>query len=167
MSRICLDVNYMNFKKMRLGRLICSFILLFSIVCFSDVLFAQTNPVATEQISKTNMVEAPKAVVELQDRDADGLVDAVFENKDVKLIISSKTGGISFYYLKGEKYSENFYPPQILEFGYTIPKDSMKLFELENSDNSLSGTNYNIEVESNNGTEIIVKVTSNISTLVE
>ncbi len=167
MSRICLDVNYINFKKMRLGRLICSFILLFSIVCFSNVLLAQTSPVASEQITNSKAVEEAKAVVSLSDRDGDGLVDAVFENKDIKLIISSKTGGISFYYLKGEKYAENFYPPQIIELGYAIPNEYMKLFEFDNSDNTLSETNYNIEVESNSETEIVVKVTSNISTLVD
>ena len=167
MSRICLDVNYMNLKKMRLGRLICSFILLFSMVCFANNLFAQTSPTTSEQIANVAPVEEAKAKVELSDRDGDGLVDAIFENKDVRLIISSKTGSISFYYLKGEKYNENFFPPQILELGYVIPKDNMRMFEFDNAEKALSDTNYNIEIESSSETETIIKVTSNISALVD
>ena len=162
MSRICLDVNYIKDKKMRLGRLICSFILLFSVIGFASSLFAQTNtPVPVQPVEMT------KPKVELVDRDGDGLVDAVFENKDIKLIISSKTGAISFYYLKGEKYEENFFPPQIIDLGYVIDNDSMKLFELDNAEKSFSETNYNIEIESEKDTEVIIKVTSNISNLVD
>lgn len=165
MSRICLDVNYMNIKKMRLGRLICSFILLLSMVC-SNSLLAQNEPVVSNQTANTNNAEEAKAKVELSDRDGDGLVDAVFENKDVKLIISSKTGAISFYYLKGEKYSENFFPPQILDLGYVIPNDDMKLFEFCNVENTFSETNYNVQIEASSDSETIIKVTSNLSEVV-
>lgn len=157
----------MNTKKMRLGRLICSFILLFSMVCFANSLFAQTDPSTSEQNTNPTPSEEFKTKVELSDRDGDGLVDAIFENKDIKLIVSSKTGSISFYYLKGEKYNENFFPPQILELGYVIPNDYMKLFEFDNTEKSLSATNYNIEIESSNETETVIKVTSNISALVD
>ena len=56
----------MNIKKMRLGRLICSFILLFSMVCFSDCLLAQNEPIVSNQTANTNNVEEAKAKVEVK-----------------------------------------------------------------------------------------------------
>ncbi len=146
-------------KKKRMGRLICSFILLFIGCLVAKVLFAQAVP----NTNPVNQEKAFEMTVSLSDRDGDNLNDAIFENKDLKLVISSKTGGISFYYLKGEKFEENLYPPQILDLGYSIDKDYMKTLDFDTLENVFAETNYNVEIESKTEKEAVIKVTANIS----
>lgn len=146
-------------KKKRMGRLICSFILLFIGCLVANGLFAQAVP----NTNQVNQEKAFEMTVSLSDRDGDNLNDAIFENKDLKLVISSKTGGISFYYLKGEKFEENLYPPQILDLGYSIEKDYMKSLDFDTLENVFAETNYNVEIESKTEKEAVIKVTANIS----
>ena len=137
MSINCLDKKMAFYNKMRSGRLICSFILLISLIISSNSVFAQ----------EVTEVASLSIKLRLLDLDGDNYKDAEFENKDVKLIISSKTGTISFYYLKGEKFEENFYPPQIESLGYSLEESIKKVFSFDTSDNYFADKSFNIEVE--------------------
>ncbi len=156
MSINCLlTKNYSN--EMRLGRLVCSFIFLISLIFCSNSVFAQ-NAVAEIK---------PSISVKLLDLDGDGFNDAEFENANIKLVISSKTGCVSFYYLKGEKYEENIYPPHIESLGYSFDKNIKKVFGFDNSNYYFSNTSYKIEIESQNDNEAVIKATAETSTVVD
>lgn len=163
MSNTCLDDKDLFFKNMKSGRLICSFLLLSCFLFTRNALNAQTaneSPAAPALASETMSVS-------VSDVDGDGLQDATFENKNVKVVLSGKTGSPSIYYLKGENFEENLYPPVIGNMGYSIPVDSMKAFEINNAEETLSKVNYNIEVESQTAENVVIKAIANISTAVD
>lgn len=145
------------YNKMRSGRLICSFILLISLIISSNSVFAQ----------EVTEVASPSIKLRLLDLDGDNYKDAEFENKDVKLIISSKTGSISFYYLKGEKFEENFYPPQIESLGYSLEESIKKVFSFDTSDNYFADKSFNIEVEKQDESEVIISARADVPTSVD
>ena len=157
MSKICLDEKSIFSKIIRSGRLICSFILLIILALIARLATAQN----INSTPNTAQVVSPSISLLLSDVDGDQLNDATIENKDVKFIISSKTGSISFYYLKGEKFEENLYPPQLVAYNYAFDKDSMKGFDIDTPYNSFASSSFTIEKESENDNELIVRVTSN------
>lgn len=147
---------------MKSGRLICSFL-------FLSCLFFSQN-IVNAQTASDSAVPAPAPetmTVSVGDVDGDGLQDATFENKNVKVVLSSRTGSPSSYYLKGENFEENLYPPVIGNMGYSIPVDSMKAFNIDNAEETLSKANYNIEIESQTAENVVIKATANISTTVD
>ena len=162
MSNTCLDDKNLFFKNMKSGRLICSFL-------FLSCLFFSQN-IVNAQTASDSAVSAPAPetmTVSVGDVDGDGLQDATFENKNVKVVLSSRTGSPSSYYLKGENFEENLYPPVIGNIGYSIPVDSMKAFNIDNAEETLSKANYNIEIESQTAENVVIKATANISTTVD
>ena len=160
MSLNCLETKN-NYFKMRLGRLICSFILYISLIVVTNNLFAQVTQNESEEVK-------PFINLKLADLDGDNLNDAEFENANIKLIISSKTGTISFYYLKGKNFEENLYPPvNIATYGYTIDENNKKVFVFDNAEKQFSNLSYNIEIERQDEVEAIIKVTANSSTAVD
>lgn len=162
MSNTCLDDKNLFFKNMKSGRLICSFL-------FLSCLFFSQN-IVNAQTASDSAVPAPAPetmTVSVGDVDGDGLQDATFENKNVKVVLSSRTGSPSSYYLKGENFEENLYPPVIGNMGYSIPVDSMKAFNIDNAEETLSKANYNIEIESQTAENVVIKATANISTTVD
>ena len=152
MSIKCLNNKNNIFNKVRLGRLICSFILFAGLLSVTSSLEAQTvnTPVASDSISIT-----------LADIDGDSLNDVTYENKSVKVIISSKTGAPSLYYLKGGNFNENMFPPQITDLGYNIEADYLKPFEFDNVIGYFSQHSYNIEIESENENQVVIRATAN------
>lgn len=171
MSNTCLDDKDMFFGRMKSGSGICSFLLFSFLFLNTNFACAQTpaaQPSAQTTLSAaTGTVQLPTAEtieVSLKDVDGDGLNDAIFENKNVKVIISSRTGSPSSYYLKGDRFEESFFPPVITNMGYSIPTDSMKAFELSFGEGSLSKANYTIDVENANDTTAVIKATANTLT---
>ena len=179
MSNTCLDDKNMFLKKFKLGRFICSFLLLSSLFFNTNVIsaqesirlvpassavasFAVANPVvASSSLEQADSVVASDTMkVSLVDRDGDGLVDAVFENKNVKVVLSSKTGAFSQYFLKGKNFGEDIYPPQIASMGYNLSVDSLKCFEIEATQGRLPVANYKIEIESQNEANVVIKATA-------
>ncbi len=163
MSNTCLDDKGLFFKNMKSGRLICSFLFLSCFLFNQNALNAQTADATSATPASTSEIMS----VTLNDVDGDGIQDAAFENKNVKVVISSKTGSPSSYYLKGENFEENMYPPVIGNMGYSIPVDSMKAFDINNAEETLSKVNYNIEIESQTAENVVVKAIANISTAVD
>lgn len=157
MSINCLDKYMAFYNKMRSGRLICSFILLISLILTSNCAFAQDN----------TTVATPTIALRLLDLDGDNLNDAEFENNNIKLIISSKNGSISFYYLKGTNFEENLYPPNLENLGYSFEESTKKVFVFDTSDNIFANTNFNIEVEKQDESEVIISAKANIPTTVD
>lgn len=147
---------------MKSGRLICSFLFLSCLFFSQNIVNAQTaSDSAVPALAPETMT------VSVGDVDGDGLQDATFENKNVKVVLSSRTGSPSSYYLKGENFEENLYPPVIGNMGYSIPVDSMKAFNIDNAEETLSKANYNIEIESQTAENVVIKATANISTTVD
>ena len=179
MSNTCLDDKNMFLKNFKLGRFICSFLLLSSLFFNTNVIsaqesislvpassavasFAVANPVvASSSLEQADSVVASDTMkVSLVDRDGDGLVDAVFENKNVKVVLSSKTGAFIQYFLKGKNFGEDIYPPQIASMGYNLSVDSLKCFEIEATQGRLPVANYKIEIESQNEANVVIKATA-------
>ncbi|EKD40898.1 MAG: hypothetical protein ACD_74C00134G0002, partial [uncultured bacterium] len=64
------------------------------------------------------------------DADKDLIQDASIETENLKVIISSKSGNLSFYYLKGRNFEENLFPPILQDFGYKFATDTLAPFEV-------------------------------------
>jgi YidC/Oxa1 family membrane protein insertase len=69
-------------------------------------------------------------VVQWVDADKDQVQDATIETETLKIIISSRTGNISFFYLKGRNFEENLFPPILQDFGYSYASSTLAPFEV-------------------------------------
>lgn len=159
MSNICLDVEKKFFNRLGLGRLVCSFIFFVGLFFSSDVLNAQN-------ITSEN-ADSHKNIISLEDTDGDSLNDAIFENKNIKVVISSKTGAPSLYYLKGKSFEENLYPAEILDMGYSIHSSYQKPLIFDNTEGTFSKVTYNVEIEGENETGAVIRATANVSLAVD
>ena len=101
--------------------------------------------------------------VKTQDVDGDGLKDVSIETHLLRVIISSKTGNPSVYYLKGQNFEENMYPPVLQDMGYTYASDTLTPFDgklLEKGENNNFG--YQVSVSNNTGDEVVINAIANI-----
>lgn len=64
------------------------------------------------------------------DADKDFVQDPSIETESLKIIISSKTGNISVYYLKGKNFNENLIPAIPIEGQYDFASETVSPFEI-------------------------------------
>ena len=153
MSKTSLIIKFSHDGNLKTGRLFCSFLLLVLFCCFSTAAWAQAgSSAAPEQIS-----------VKIEDVDGDGLKDASIETNLVRMILSSRSGSPSVYYLKGANFEENLFPPVIQDFGYKIAPENMIPFISEFVNSPNLGTGYTIELEERSADSVVIRATANVS----
>ncbi len=103
----------------------------------------------------------PPATVDIADIDRDGLADATIETKRLRIILSSKTGDISVYYLKGVNFEENLFPPILMDAGYPFASATIAPFTATVGSRSYYFTNYTIDVAEKTSDRIVVTATCN------
>ncbi|MBF0543433.1 MAG: membrane protein insertase YidC [Candidatus Riflebacteria bacterium] len=104
--------------------------------------------------------------VEIADKDGDGLPDVQIETPKVRILLTSKTGDIAFYYLKGKNFEENLYPPIILDHGYNIATSGMLPFRVDFASGKTSlptNDSYSFQLEDGPQGKIVVVATPNAS----
>ena len=139
------------------GRLFCSFLLLALFCCHATLLSAQIpQPAASSQ-------NAVLMTVKVEDVDGDGLKDASIETRLLRVILSSRTGSPSVYYLKGSSFEENLFPPVIQDLGYSVPAENLRPFLSELVNQSFNASGYTVEVEEQTAETIVVRATANVS----
>ena len=136
------------------GRLFCSFLLLVLFCCHANLLLAQTPVSAQNTVPMT---------VKVEDVDGDGLKDASLETRLLRVILSSRTGSPSVYYLKGASFEENLYPPVIQDLGYNIPAENLRPFLSELVSQPLNASGYTVEVEEQTAEAVVIRATANVS----
>ncbi|MFZ2956148.1 MAG: YidC/Oxa1 family insertase periplasmic-domain containing protein [Candidatus Ozemobacteraceae bacterium] len=114
------------------GRFIFALVLLFLIdttfgTPFSA--FAQA-PAAAQTVSPGQKAVVQNVTVDIADKDADGLLDALVETPRLRMIFSGRTGDLSVYYLKGRNFEENLYPPILVDLGYRFASATMAPFRV-------------------------------------
>lgn len=135
------------------SRLFCSFLLIVFLSFFAASVSAQ-------DAAAVAVVDLPSAKIE--DVDGDGLKDATIETKHLRIILSSKTGGPSVYYLKGSSFEENLLPPAILDLGYKVASESLKPFVSEVSGTILTSSGFTIELEETSADNLVIRATANV-----
>jgi YidC/Oxa1 family membrane protein insertase len=128
-----------------------AFFLIFTFL-FATGVFAQTEPVK----------EFKRGAVVQEDLDNDGLKDAEIDTDFLRIVISSKTGAPSVYYLKGSNFEENILPVSAIDLGAKIDEPFLKPFISELSDISFDA-GYKIETEEEEPGYYVVKAIANIS----
>ncbi len=126
-----------------------AFLLIFSFFLLPG-LFAQA-------INEVN----PIVGVDLLDLDNDGLKDAEVNTNYLRIVISSKTGAPSVYYLKGFNFEEHILPVSALDLGAKIDEPYMKPFVSEITDFPFT-SGYNIEFEDEDQNHFVIKAIANI-----
>jgi YidC/Oxa1 family membrane protein insertase len=148
MTKPSLNQTSFYMKTMKTGRLFCSFLLLVGLLLVTGEIFAQN---------------AGNPAVVIEDVDGDGLKDASIQTDVLTVIISSKTGSPSVYYLKGGNYEENLFPPVIQDLGYKIASETIRPFTTELRGLQLQDSGYTIELDEKNQEQVIIKATANVS----
>lgn len=138
----------------KLGSCLNSTIAVFLIFTFlfASSLFAQSEPLEGFK----------QGVVVAEDLDNDGLKDAEIETDFLRIVISSKTGAPSVYYLKGSNFEENILPVSAIDLGAKIDEPFLKPFVSELSDVPFTA-GYKIEAEDEGVNYYVVKAIANIS----
>lgn len=98
---------------------------------------------------------------ELADVDQDGLADASIETKLLRIILSSKTGDISVYYLKGINYEENLFPPILMDAGYPFASATIAPFAASIGSQTFKTSGYTIDVVEKTSEHLVVTATYN------
>ncbi|MDD3147290.1 MAG: YidC/Oxa1 family insertase periplasmic-domain containing protein [Candidatus Riflebacteria bacterium] len=153
MSKTSLIKNVFYGCDYQTGRLFCSFFL--SAFFFFSLMSAGAQ---TSVVPQSSSLAAT-----IEDVDGDGLKDASIETSLLRVIISSRTGSPSVYYLKGKSFEENLFPPIIQDFGYKIASDSMRPFISEVIGSPIPATGYTIELEEQTATGLVIRATANVS----
>lgn len=109
------------------------------------------------------VVEPEKFTCQISDVDGDGFRDATVETDLVRVVISSKTGAPSAYFLKGQNFEENMYPPVLQDLGYDFDVAQLKPFVAQLASGSFANNVFNIELEENEASRIVVRANANIS----
>lgn len=100
-------------------------------------------------------------LVSIADVDRDGLGDASVETKRLRLILSSKTGDFSVYYLKGVNYEENLFPPVLMDAGYPFATDTVAPFSAAIGSQTFNTHGYTIDVVEKTNDRLVVTATYN------
>ena len=98
--------------------------------------------------------------VELNHVDDDGIMDAIIDTDLLRVIISSKTGSIVSYYLKGKNFEESIVPSSILDSGVIID-DIYKQPFVTNVVDIAFNSGYSIDIDKQDEQEIRVRATAN------
>lgn len=154
MSKTSLIRRFSHNGNSKTGRLFCSFLLLVLFCCF----FTAAGSAQTAASSAQGHI-----IVKIEDIDGDGLKDASIETDLLRLILSSRSGSPSVYYLKGANFEENLFPPVIQDFGYKIAPENLKPFVSELVNAPELGTGYTVELEERTADSVIIRATANIS----
>jgi len=101
------------------------------------------------------------ATVSLADVDRDGLGDATIETRRLRIILSSRTGDISVYYLKGVNYEENLFPPILMDAGYPFATGTIAPFSATIGAESMNTRGYTIAVAEKTADRLVIKATYN------
>lgn len=134
------------------GRLFCSFFLS-AVFFFSLMAVAAQSPVVPQ---------AAPVGVKIEDVDGDGLKDASIETKLLRVILSSRTGSPSVFYLKGPSFEENLFPPIIQDLGYKLASEALRPFASEVIGSPLSDKGYTIELEEQTAEGLVIRATANV-----
>ncbi|HNX76121.1 MAG TPA: YidC/Oxa1 family insertase periplasmic-domain containing protein [Candidatus Rifleibacterium sp.] len=154
MSKTSLISKVFRNCKSRTGRLFCSFFI------FSAFLLAVYLPAGAQGVTPA---AAAQSSVKIEDVDGDGLKDAFIETRLLRIILSSRTGSPSVYYLKGPSFEENLYPPILQDLGYKIASESLRPFISEIQGSPLPATGYTIDLEEQTAETIVVRATANVA----
>lgn len=100
-------------------------------------------------------------ITQIEDFDGDDFNDVKIETDLLKVIISSKTGSPSLYYLKGRNFEENIYPPQLIEMGYNIDEQTRKPFTTTVVGQQVNRNGYRVSIEEKTENSVVVKATAN------
>ncbi len=154
MSNTSLIDKVFHFCKTDAGRLFCSFFV------FCAIFFTAVAPTFAQTASA---VQAANQPVKIEDVDGDGLKDACVETKLLRVILSSRTGSPSVFYLKGASFEENLYPPILQDLGYKIATESLRPFTSEILSSTAAAAGYTIELEEQTADTIVIRATANVS----
>lgn len=131
-----------------LSRAFCFFVLL-GILLGTVPLNAQT-------------AESDNFTCRISDVDGDGFRDATVETDLLRVVISSKTGAPSAYFLKGANFEENMYPPVLSDLGYNYAPEHLRPFVAEPATGTFTQSGFSIELEEKEADRIIVRANANI-----
>lgn len=142
-------MNIFRFKS-KTSSLFCSFLLLSLCVLLEIPAFAQT------QTSESAIL-----TTSFNDLDNDGLKDVTIETNLLRVVVSSKTGSPSVYYLKGSNFEENILPSNLQEQGLKIDENYLKPFtsDIVGAD---FNSGYKIEVEDEQLNSVVIRAIANI-----
>lgn len=98
----------------------------------------------------------------ITDVDGDGFRDATIDTELVRVVISSKSGAPSAYFLKGRSFDENMYPPVLMDTGYQFETTSLKPFVIEMASGTFAAQGFTIELEEKEVDRIIVRANANL-----
>lgn len=141
------------FSKIRLSCMIC-------IMLTCELFFA--SAVYSQQAPGRKKMTGMEIEYSLDDVDGDGRHDASIETKDIRVIISSKSGNISVYYLKGANFEENMYPPSLLDQGISMEPHKLSPFSEIIGENASSSFNYTIQIEEKKPEGVMVVATADL-----
>lgn len=98
----------------------------------------------------------------IQDVDGDGARDASVETDLLRVVISSKTGAPSVYFLKGRNFDENMFPPILQDLGYRFASDTEKPFHGELVGGNFASNGFNVELVEKDIDKIVVRANANL-----
>ncbi|MFA6748996.1 MAG: YidC/Oxa1 family insertase periplasmic-domain containing protein [Candidatus Ozemobacteraceae bacterium] len=136
--------------KSKTSSLFCSFLLLF--FCF----FLEISAFAQLQTGNQSIL-----TTSLDDLDNDGLKDVTVETDLLRVVISSKTGSPSVYYLKGSNFEENILPSTLQDQGVKLEENFLKPFTADIVGVDFS-SGYKIEVEDEQLNSVVIRAIANI-----
>ena len=100
---------------------------------------------------------------DLTDVDGDGNQDIVIETAKLRLVIAGKTGGIGVYFLKGEHFNENMFPPPLQDLGFPFATDTLFPFDCMVGTGTIDNFGYNLEIEEKTADRVVIVSTANVS----
>lgn len=113
------------------------------------------------KISNQHLQNLPP--LEITDLDGDGLVDVRLETPQRRILLSSKTGSISLYYLKGKNYEENLIPTILNDLGFIVPATGTSYFESIIGTQSLHTQPFTWKVEAKSAQQLVLSATAHVT----
>ena len=104
-----------------------------------------------------------KPRVEFKDRDNDGLPDCEIETSRLRLLLSSKTGEIAVWYLKGANFEENLFPPMLADLGYRFASGTLQPFSVSPGylAEQMPTTGYALRADESPADRLVISATAN------
>jgi len=130
-------------------------------VVFCGVLFLLIALLVGTPVCAQPVKELP--TVEIKDIDNDNLPDASIETSKTRVIISSRDGEISSYYLKGHNFEENIIPPLLLDYGYNVASDTLRPFSGEMGSVLMQHFGYRVALDERSDGRVTISATPNVS----
>lgn len=145
----------MNFASKRywesnfISRAFCFFVFL--------VMFFSGSKLCAQAVTDSSVFDC-----QIHDVDGDGFRDASVETDLLRVVVSSKTGAPSVYFLKGRTFEENMYPPILQDLGYSFASDTIKPFLGELVTDKSANNGFNVELEEKSQDKIVVRANPNL-----